>query len=84
MRRLSSSLPRFNSQGSPAYGEKEKLGRGRWSLHDVPIVGRLRAIVARMGRKLKFRLLLGFLFLLGLWIFYHSRESRPSPDRILC
>jgi len=76
MRRLSSSLPRFSSHSSLAYGEKEKLGRGRWSLHDVPMVGRLRGILARMGRKLKFRLLLGFLVLLGLWIFYHSRESR--------
>jgi mannan polymerase II complex MNN10 subunit len=72
MRRLSSSLPRFST--SPHYAEKEKLGRGRWSVHNVPLLGRIRGIMARMGRKMKMRLLIFFLILLSIYIFYHSRE----------
>lgn len=83
MRKLSSSLPRFNSAGSihhAPYADKEKLGRGRWSnnLDNVPLLGRLKAIFGRMGRKLKLRLLIAFIVFLCIYIFYHSRESLPS------
>ncbi|KAL2178703.1 glycosyltransferase family 34 protein [Thermothelomyces heterothallicus CBS 202.75] len=70
MRRLSSSLPRFGS--SLYYADKEKLGRGRWSVHDVPLLGRVRGIMARMGRKMKIRILILLAFLLSLIIFYNS------------
>lgn len=74
MRRISSSLPRFHAD-SQHYAEKEKLGRGRWSAQNVPLLGRLKGIMARMGRKLRLRLLLSFLVFLGLIIFYNSRGS---------
>ncbi len=77
MRKLSNNLPRFNS-----YGDKEKLGRGRWSAQAVPVVGRLRAILARMGRKLKIRLLVGSLMLLCIYIVYNICK-RPSPAGIV-
>ena len=76
MRRISSSLPRFNANAH--YAEKEKLGRGRWAAQDAPLLGRLKGIVGRMGRKLKLRLLIGFLFLLSIIIFYNTRRSPIS------
>lgn len=73
MRRLSSSLPRFNSNSRFPYAEKEKLGRGRWDMQNVPLLGRAKSIFARMGRKLKLRLLICFIISLCIFIFYHSR-----------
>ncbi len=72
MRRISSSLPRFAS--SSHYAEKEKPGRSRWDAQNIPLVGRLRGLFARMGRKLKMRLLIAFLIFFSIFIFYHSRE----------
>ncbi len=72
MRKLSSSLPRFSSNSH--YAEKEKLGRGQWIGPNVPLLGRLRAIMARMGRKMKIRLLVLFLILLSIFTFYNTRE----------
>jgi mannan polymerase II complex MNN10 subunit len=71
MRQLSSSLPRFSS--STHYAEKEKLGRGRWAGSNVPLLGRLRAVMARMGRKMKIRLLFVLLMIVSLIIFFNSR-----------
>ncbi len=71
MRRFSRSLPRFSS--SPHYADKEKLGRGRWSVHNMPLVGRVQGIVARMGRKTKIRLLVLLGILVFIIIFYNSR-----------
>ncbi|KAJ9157527.1 Alpha-1,2-galactosyltransferase [Pleurostoma richardsiae] len=70
MRRISSSLPSFSM--NTHYAEKEKLQRGRWSPLRLPLVGRVKSIVARMGRKMKIRLLIGFLILFSLYVFYHS------------
>lgn len=75
IRRLSSSLPRFNANSH--YAEREKLGRGNWSVHNVPLLGRIRGIVARMGRKMKIRLLILFMILLSIFTFYNTRECRP-------
>jgi mannan polymerase II complex MNN10 subunit len=78
LRRLSSSLPRFSSSASNTqYGEKEKLGRGRWSdnLSRLPFMGIAKSLLGRMGRKLKVRLLLCTVLIALLWIFYHSRKS---------
>ena len=78
MRRISSSLPRFASSSSQ-YVEKEKPGRGRWDAQNIPLVGRLRGLFARMGRKLKLRLLIGFLIFFSIVIFYNSREWPAAP-----
>ncbi|KAG6008602.1 hypothetical protein E4U21_004242 [Claviceps maximensis] len=73
MRQLSSSLPRFSSNANDQRFEgKQRLGRGRWLGQNIPLVGRIRSIFGRMGRKLKIRLLIGLVLLLGLYIFYHS------------
>jgi len=72
MRRLSSSLPRFSS--SQFCAEKEKPGRGQWSAANLPILGRLRGIMARMGRKMKLRLLALLLFILSIILFYSTRK----------
>ncbi|KAG5937734.1 hypothetical protein E4U60_001746 [Claviceps pazoutovae] len=73
MRRLSSSLPRFSSNSSDQRpGDKQKVDRGRWPGQNIPLVGRIRHIFGRMGRKLKIRLLICFILLLSLFIFYHS------------
>lgn len=79
MRRISSSLPRFGSNSH--YADKEKLGRGRWPIHNVPLLGRVRGIMARMGRKMKIRLLILLMFILSIIIFYNSRESPAQPAR---
>ncbi|KAK4212492.1 alpha-1,2-galactosyltransferase [Rhypophila decipiens] len=69
MRRISSSLPRFNAN---QYVEKDKTPGGRWSVQNVPLLGRLRGIMARMGRKMKIRLLLVLLFIVSMIIFFNS------------
>jgi mannan polymerase II complex MNN10 subunit len=82
MRRLSNNLPRFNAYGAVT-GEKEKAPRSRWDLRSVPLVGRIRSIAGRMGRKMKMRLLFVFIILLSVWIFYHSRKLQAIPKRTL-
>lgn len=81
MRRISSSLPRFNSSNTDSrHGGRDKPNRGQWPGQNIPLVGRIRSIFGRMGRKLKIRLLIVLIFLLCLYIFYHSRKyfaSRP-------
>ncbi|KAK4110528.1 glycosyltransferase family 34 protein [Canariomyces notabilis] len=70
MRRLSRSLPRFST--SPYYADKEKLGRGRWPIHNVPLLGRIRGIVGRMGRRMKIRLMVLLMILLSIFTFYNT------------
>lgn len=75
MRRLSSSLPRFSSNSSDQRpGDKQKVDRGRWSGQNIPLVGRIRYIFGRMGRKLKIRLLICLILMLCLLVFYNSRK----------
>ena len=62
---------RFQSQ---AQGGLDKEVKSRWDLHRVPFVARIRSIFARMGRKMKLRLLMGALLCLCVFIFYHSRK----------
>ena len=81
MRKLSSSLPRFSA--SSHYAEKEKLGRGQPTPGAVPLLGRLRALAARMGRKLKIRLLIAFLFFFALILFYNTREWPFLPQSLV-
>jgi len=77
MRRISSSLPRFSS--NVPYAEKEKLGRGRWSIHNIPLLGRAKGILARMGRKMKIRMLICLILLFCVLLFYITRRS-PLPN----
>ncbi|KAG6363138.1 hypothetical protein INS49_008233 [Diaporthe citri] len=71
MRRISNSLPQFNT--STHYAEKEKLQRGKWApAQSVPLYGRIRNILGRMGRKSKLRVLFVLLLLLAIFIFYQS------------
>lgn len=82
VRRLSSYLPRFNSNtDDPRLGDKEIPGRGRWPGQNISLVRRIRSIFGRMGRKLKIRLVLCLILLLCLYIFYHSRKS-PFPGTL--
>lgn len=75
MRRISNSLPRFNT--NTHYAEKEKLQRGSWApAQSGSLQGRLRNMAGRMGRKSKLRLLVVLVLLLAVWIFFHSRTSR--------
>lgn len=79
MRRISNSLPQFNT--STHYAEKEKLQRGGWApAQSVPLYGRIRNVAARLGRKSKLRLLLVLLLLLAIVIFYQSRTC-PGARR---
>lgn len=74
MRRISSSLPRFNSNIHQA--EKEKLQKGQWTpSQSNTFWGKLRSIVGRVGRKSKLRLLLALLLVVGIWLLYLSRRS---------
>lgn len=75
MRRISSSLPSFNMATDERYAEKEKLGRGRWR---IPLLGRVRALVARMGRKGKIRALIAILLFTCYLLFYITRKFSRS------
>jgi mannan polymerase II complex MNN10 subunit len=74
MRRISSSLPRFNAHSDSPYAKHEKAKRGSWPGQNVPLVGRILSLVNRMGRKLKIRLLIALILLLCVTIFYNTRE----------
>ena len=69
MRSLSNSLPTFNMGGDYSHSEKEKLGRGRWSPKDGSIIGQLRSAVVGSYRKskIRFMLVLAFVFMLLIW-----------------
>lgn len=77
MRRISQSLPTFQT-GPDRFAEKEKPGRARWN---VPLPGRLRGIMARMGRKWKIRMLLAAILLFCYTIFWVTRRSCPRSPR---
>lgn len=79
MRRISSSLPRFNaSHSDPRFGAKGKLSGSQWPGQNLPLVGRIRTIFGRMGRKLKIRIAICLVLLLCLYIFNHSRKQPPG------
>jgi hypothetical protein len=83
MRRLSSSLPRFYSD-TPPHALKEKRRPGRWTAaQNVPLVGRIRSIFGRMGRKFKMRLLIAAVVLFCLLLFFNTRRSTFDARRLL-
>lgn len=74
MRRISNSLPQFHPDTHSRYAEKEKFGLRRSYIDNIPLVGRVKSIFGRMGRKLKFRLLIVAILILCIIIFYNSRK----------
>jgi mannan polymerase II complex MNN10 subunit len=85
MRNLSNSLPRFSMNGDYSYSEKEKLGRGRWSVKDGSIVSRLRNRVIQFVRKskLRFMIIVGVVLFLILYMFtrkFYNLASRTASD----
>ena len=79
-RKISSSLPRFNIGTDKSYAEKEKLGRGRWSVRGGSRLARLRSMVRQANRKTKIRFLIG-LGIFILFLIYQMTRKRPLPFR---
>lgn len=71
-RQISRSLPSFTARPRK-YGEKEKLGRGRYN------EGKIRRFAAHFGRiiwRLRLRLLIVLTFVLSIILFYVTRKPR--------
>lgn len=79
-RKISSSLPRFNMGSDKSYAEKEKLGRGRWSVRGASKLARLRSLVRRTNRKTKIRFLIGLALIALYFIWSMSRKSPLTPS----
>ena len=75
MRRISRSLPTFNTDIHDKYAEKEKLGRGRWNF---PLLRRVGNALARTSRKTRIRALIVAVLLLCYTLFYVTRKF-PAP-----
>ncbi|KAL7943577.1 family 34 glycosyltransferase [Trichoderma barbatum] len=73
MRRISSSLPRFNSGPGNTYAEREKYERGGHSQN--PSGGRIRSFLARIGRRLKWRILVPLIIFCTIVIYYGTHEA---------
>lgn len=78
MRRISSGLPSFSTKKDDAYAEKEKLRSAPWR---IPMLGRIRTLVARTSRKTKIRVLIAMVLLAFYILFYVTRRllSRELP-----
>ncbi|KAI1916514.1 alpha-1,6-mannosyltransferase [Ophidiomyces ophidiicola] len=66
-RRISASLPRFRMNGM--YGEKEKLGRGRWSPGGASMLSRIKTLVGNLLRRKRTQLLLLLILMFVFWLF---------------
>lgn len=75
-RKISASLPRFG--GSAAYGEKEKLGRGRWNPNNGSFLTRLKTLVGNLLRRKRVQLLLFLILMFVSWLIFYQRESPVS------
>jgi mannan polymerase II complex MNN10 subunit len=73
MRRISSSLPRFNSGTGNTYAEREKFERGGYSQNPTS-GGRIRSFFARIGRRLKWRILLPLIIFCTIVVYYGTRK----------
>ena len=70
-RQLSRRLPSFNLGGRKDFGEKEKLGRGRW-----PSSGsRIAPYIGRTIWRMRLRIMLMFTFVMAFVLFYVTRKS---------
>lgn len=75
-RKISASLPRFRLNSMLDYGEKEKLGRGRWSgPNGSPLLYRVKTLVGSLLRRTRIRLLLLSILFFVLWLCFSSRTS---------
>ncbi|KAM0250551.1 hypothetical protein ACHAQJ_008561 [Trichoderma viride] len=74
MRRISSSLPRFNSGTGNTYAEREKHERGGYS-QNATSGGRIRSFFARIGRRLKWRILLPLIIFCTIVVYYGTHEA---------
>ncbi|PGH16142.1 hypothetical protein AJ79_01909 [Helicocarpus griseus UAMH5409] len=70
--RISASLPRFRVNSVLDYGEKEKLGRGRWSADGGPLRSRIKSLLGVMLRRRRFRFFLVFLLAFFFWLFFSA------------
>lgn len=71
MRRISSSLPRFNSGIGNTYAEREKFEREGYNAASG---GRIRSFFARVGRRLKWRILLPLIIICTIIVYYGTRK----------
>ncbi|EGD85933.1 hypothetical protein H112_06854 [Trichophyton rubrum D6] len=72
-RKISASLPRFRLNSMLDYGEKEKLGRGRWSgPNGSPLLYRIKTLLGSLLRRTRIRLLLLSILLFILWLCFSS------------
>ncbi len=72
MRQLSSSLPRFNvGHRASAYSDKSKQ---QWDVGNFTLLQRARLVFARMGRKVRIRLLIGLTILAATYLISQSRK----------
>ena len=74
-RSISNSLPRFNLGTEKSYAEKEKLGRGRWVGAEKKLA-RVGAVLKRVNRKTKIRVLLVLSLILLYILFYATRKLK--------
>ncbi|TQS32949.1 hypothetical protein Golomagni_06722 [Golovinomyces magnicellulatus] len=72
MRRISNSLPQFHPDTHSRYAGKEQFGLRRSYIDNIPLVGRAKSIFGRMGRKLKFRLLIAAIIFFCIILFYNT------------
>lgn len=71
MRRISSSLPRFNSGMGNTYAEREKYEREGYNAGSG---GRIRSFFARVNRRLKWRILLPLIIFCTIVAYYGTRK----------
>jgi hypothetical protein len=81
-RRLSHSLPSFNIGGRRDYADKEKLGRGRWSIAAHGRMAQVQMLFARIGRRMRIRLMIMAGFLFAVLLFYVTRKSLKSLSAV--
>ncbi|KAI1356475.1 galactosyl transferase GMA12/MNN10 family-domain-containing protein [Xylaria sp. FL0043] len=67
MRRISSSLPSFSNHNDDVTTEKDKFRPAR---SRIPLLGRIKSIMARMSRKWKVRALIAIIILACYILFY--------------
>lgn len=77
-RKISASLPRFNGSTTKDYRELEKLGRGRWYPHNGSRWNRLGTFVGNLFRRARMRSILVLTVIVGLMLFYLTRECAQS------
>lgn len=82
-RRISNSLPRFNLGGEKSYAEKEKLGRGRWTIREGGKLATARSVLIRVAKKLRLRGFIILALLLAYFLFYMTRECSISAPYFL-